>query len=103
MKHAYIKCYNCHHSCWAYIGRQGGRQDVSIGTGCAFKGTVLHELMHTIGFLHEHTRPDSKLKFDYLIFFIHDEVSTLTLRHNMTYKMIVKIINFPTKTNQKTL
>ncbi|XP_065674790.1 high choriolytic enzyme 1 isoform X5 [Hydra vulgaris] len=33
-------------------------QPVSIGHGCEYKGTVLHEIMHALGFLHEHTRRD---------------------------------------------
>lgn len=44
--------------CFSPIGRQGGRQKLSVGSGCEYKGTVLHEMMHAIGFFHEHTRPD---------------------------------------------
>ncbi|XP_066916180.1 uncharacterized protein [Clytia hemisphaerica] len=44
--------------CFSTIGRTGGKQDLSIGGGCGYKGTVLHEIMHALGFFHEHTRPD---------------------------------------------
>lgn len=45
--------------CWSYWGRLGtGEQKLSLGTGCESKGIVLHELMHVIGFVHEHCRPD---------------------------------------------
>uniref|UniRef100_A0AC35U840 Metalloendopeptidase n=1 Tax=Rhabditophanes sp. KR3021 TaxID=114890 RepID=A0AC35U840_9BILA len=45
--------------CCSYVGRKGdGRQIVSIGRKCDKFGIVLHELGHTIGYWHEHTRED---------------------------------------------
>ncbi|XP_064612390.1 MAM and LDL-receptor class A domain-containing protein 1-like isoform X2 [Liolophura sinensis] len=44
--------------CFSPVGRKGGPQDVSIGTGCNNKGTIMHEIMHALGFWHEHSRPD---------------------------------------------
>jgi len=38
-----------------YIGRQS---DVTIGNGCERKGTVMHELLHALGFWHEQSRTD---------------------------------------------
>ena len=38
--------------------RSGGRQIISIGDGCTRVGTIIHEMMHAIGFFHEHTRLD---------------------------------------------
>ena len=36
----------------------GGEQQISIGKGCNYIGTVIHEMMHAVGFFHEHTRLD---------------------------------------------
>ncbi len=43
------------------MGKIGGGQDVSLDDGCISSrtpGVVMHELMHSAGFWHEHMRPD---------------------------------------------
>lgn len=40
------------------MGKNGGAQDLSLGAGCEYKGTIIHESMHAMGFFHEHTRLD---------------------------------------------
>lgn len=45
--------------CYSLIGYQGGRkQNISLGRGCKVLGVVLHEILHTLGLYHEHSRSD---------------------------------------------
>nr|XP_019962868.1 PREDICTED: high choriolytic enzyme 1-like isoform X1 [Paralichthys olivaceus] len=45
--------------CWSTIGKDGGRQVVSLSVnGCLDRGIIQHELLHALGFHHEHTRSD---------------------------------------------
>lgn len=47
-------------SCFSGVGRSGGMQVVSLAPACLRRGRgiVLHELMHVLGFWHEHSRAD---------------------------------------------
>lgn len=44
--------------CYSMIGRQGGRQQISLGNGCGYKATAIHEMMHALGWFHEQSRRD---------------------------------------------
>lgn len=46
--------------CWSSVGRIGGKQVVNLQSpGCVTKiGTVIHELKHALGFLHEQNREE---------------------------------------------
>lgn len=53
--------------CSATLGRIGGRQQISISSTCP-EGSILHEMGHSIGLIHEQNRSD---RDDYVL--IHEE------------------------------
>ena len=45
--------------CWAYLGKQGGEQVVNLTPpGCMEEEHITHEVLHSLGFYHEHSRSD---------------------------------------------
>ena len=47
--------------CYSAVGRVywvEGAQTLSLGRGCLGRSTILHEIMHALGFWHEQSRPD---------------------------------------------
>jgi len=45
--------------CYSPVGQTGqSRQQVSLGLGCQYKGTAIHETLHSLGFFHEQSRSD---------------------------------------------
>jgi hypothetical protein len=43
--------------CSSPVGRQGGRQTISLADGCG-TGSTIHEFLHSLGMHHEHSRCD---------------------------------------------
>ena len=52
--------FHCTCRCASRVGRLGGKQEILIGSVDAKckVGNLIHELGHTLGFFHEHSRPD---------------------------------------------
>lgn len=53
--------------CSSYVGRLGGKQTISVGSPdqtdplnrvVCKHGNIVHEIAHSLGFFHEHSRPD---------------------------------------------
>ena len=53
----YIVVYNGG-GCSSAVGRQGGRQSLSLGKGCDRMATIMHEFTHAMGVMHTQSRPD---------------------------------------------
>uniref|UniRef100_UPI00358FD493 meprin A subunit alpha-like n=1 Tax=Myxine glutinosa TaxID=7769 RepID=UPI00358FD493 len=71
--------------CWSFIGRIGGGQNLSIGERCDSAAVVQHELLHALGFFHEHSRSD---RDDYIT--IHWEAMEPDAKHNFIKKNVEK-------------
>ena len=54
----YVTIVSSGSKCASQLGMQGGRQMIWLNSGCFRDGLIIpvHELLHTLGFVHEHTR-----------------------------------------------
>ena len=44
--------------CWSHYGKLGNRQSMALGWCHYSVGSIIHEFMHVLGFMHEHQRHD---------------------------------------------
>lgn len=60
MERDYISIQNSQSGCWSSVGRIGGSQVVNLQSpACTtMVGTIIHEFMHSVGFLHEQNREE---------------------------------------------
>ncbi|CAM1300372.1 Uncharacterised protein g2685 [Pycnogonum litorale] len=54
----YVKFNYRNNLCRSNVGMMGGMQELDYYDGCCVKNTVQHELLHLLGGVHEHLRPD---------------------------------------------
>jgi len=76
--------------CYSYIGSDGVKaRPLSLGKGCDRFGTVVHELTHSLGFFHEHTRSDRdrfiKIFYDNIGDQFHSEFKPKSAADNRLY------------------
>lgn len=57
----YLEILLSQQGCSSYVGMIGGSQQLNLSTGCFSKFTVMHELIHAIGFDHEQSRKDREV------------------------------------------
>lgn len=53
----YVRIVKDSSGCFSNVGKVGGAQTLNLQDGCSL-GNAQHEMMHTLGYFHEHSRPD---------------------------------------------
>merc|ERR1719348_2724494 len=54
----YLRIVKREKGCWSWVGLVYPGQPLNLADRCFLnKGTIIHELMHTLGFKHEQSRP----------------------------------------------
>lgn len=53
----YVNIYSGE-GCFSEVGHKGGAQRLSLGNGCKAIGVYIHEILHSLGFYHHHSRSD---------------------------------------------
>ena len=48
-EYSYMWFYNSGQGCFSAVGKQGGKQGISLSSGCWYKGVAIHEMMHALG------------------------------------------------------
>nr|QNH72416.1 toxin candidate TRINITY_DN29374_c0_g2_i1 [Pachycerianthus maua] len=83
----YLYIFPNESKCYSSVGRHGGKQMISLGMGCSKKGIIIHELMHSLGFVHEHSRSDR----DKYVKILYDNIQE-GLEHNFE-KFSIRLVD----------
>ncbi|XP_017872646.1 PREDICTED: low choriolytic enzyme-like [Drosophila arizonae] len=85
----YISIGSSHTGCWSSLGRRGGKQVLNLQSPACLRriGTAVHEMMHAIGFFHEHVREE---RDSYVTIYFKNIISEKT--HN--FNKVQKSVNF---------
>ncbi|EAT36357.1 AAEL011543-PA [Aedes aegypti] len=55
----YVRVTGEYTGCWSYLGHIGGAQQLNLQpNGCMSKGTIMHEFLHSLGFVHMQSASD---------------------------------------------
>ena len=65
--------------CYSFVGMKGGPQPIILDEHCSV-GSILHEMMHVLGFYHEQSRPDRDEHLEVLWGNIQDQYKTQYLK-----------------------
>ncbi len=69
--------------CWSLVGRYPGGQNMSIPSNCGYLGTVVHEILHAVGFQHEQSRFDRDRYVKIILDNIEDSKKNNFIPHTM--------------------
>ncbi|XP_045564438.1 low choriolytic enzyme-like [Salmo salar] len=98
--------------CYSYVGRQQNGQVVSLNrNGCVHLSVVQHELLHALGFRHEHSRSDRDSHVQILTQNIlpgkesnFNKINTINLGTPYDYNSVMQYSRFAfSKNNQPTI
>ncbi|XP_024909367.1 low choriolytic enzyme-like [Cynoglossus semilaevis] len=87
----HIKCVCVYDRCWSYVGRIGKQQPLSLKVYyCLNRRIIQHEILHALGFHHEHSRSDRdafvKIQWNNIIDGKTINFSKFnTINHNISY------------------
>lgn len=76
-------------SCYSLIGKYNGWQKINISPSCEYNH-IVHELMHSLGWSHEHSRYD---RDNYVVINYSNIISTDVFNFNITPFYVSRLLN----------